>query len=181
MLGGTVLYISRKVVHTQYISASEEGKQSHALDALFQDLIKIRYKDLRLFRFRNIQWRRRKSAQCLHHLSERRFRRKRRGLRHLRMGIIICTTRTIKKGVNHVDSFYFITPYSYTEIPSLFAQKLFWYSVCSYCCFRQFGRFKSSCKKSYCGKQIQLKLCNIIVLVLFHRNLYRILTYFGDN
>lgn len=37
----------------------------------------------------------------------------------------ICTTRTIKKGVNHVDSFYFITPYSYTEIPSLFAQKLF--------------------------------------------------------
>ena len=37
------------------------------------------------------------------------------------------------------------------------------------------------CKKSYCGKQIQLKLCNIIVLLLFHRNLYRILTYFGDN
>ena len=36
-------------------------------------------------------------------------------------------------------------------------------------------------KKSYCGKQIQLKLCNIIVLLLFHRNLYRILTYFGDN
>lgn len=27
MLGGTVLYISRKVVHTQYISASEEGKR----------------------------------------------------------------------------------------------------------------------------------------------------------
>lgn len=36
------------------------------------------------------------------------------------------------------------------------------------------------CKKSYCGKLIQLKLCNIIVL-LFHRNLYRILTHFGDN
>ena len=51
MLGGTVLYISRKVVHTQYISASEEGKQSHALDALFQDLIKIRYKDLDYFDF----------------------------------------------------------------------------------------------------------------------------------
>ena len=32
MLGGTVLYISRKVVHTQYISASEEGKKAHALD-----------------------------------------------------------------------------------------------------------------------------------------------------
>ncbi len=51
MLGGTVLYISRKVVHTQYISVSEEGKQSHALDALFQDLIKIRYKDLDYFDF----------------------------------------------------------------------------------------------------------------------------------
>lgn len=51
MLGGTVLYISRKVVHTQYISASEEGKQSHALDALFQDLIKIRYKDFDYFDF----------------------------------------------------------------------------------------------------------------------------------
>ena len=51
MLGGTVLYISRKVVHTQYISASEEGKQSHALDALFQDLIKIRYKDCKYFDF----------------------------------------------------------------------------------------------------------------------------------
>ncbi len=37
------------------------------------------------------------------------------------------------------------------------------------------------CKKSYCGKQIQLKLCNIIVLLLFHRNLYRILTHFDDN
>ena len=51
MLGGTVLYISRKVVHTQYISASEEGKQSHALDALFQNLIKIRYKDFDYFDF----------------------------------------------------------------------------------------------------------------------------------
>lgn len=30
-----------------------------------------------------------------------------------------------KKESINVDSFYFITPYSYTEIPSLFAQKLF--------------------------------------------------------
>ncbi len=51
MLGGTVLYISRKVVHTQYISASEEGKKAHALDALFQNLIKIRYKDFDYFDF----------------------------------------------------------------------------------------------------------------------------------
>ena len=47
--------------------------------------------------------------------------------------------------------------------------------------FSTIRQIKSSCKKSYCGKQIQLKLCNIIVLLLFHRNLYRILTYFGDN
>ena len=51
MLGGTVLYISRKVVHTQYISASEEGKKAHALDALFQNLIKIKYKDFDYFDF----------------------------------------------------------------------------------------------------------------------------------
>lgn len=51
MLGGTVLYISPKVVHTQYISASEEGKQQHALDALFQYLIQTRYKDFDYFDF----------------------------------------------------------------------------------------------------------------------------------
>ena len=51
MLGGTVLYISRKVVHTQYISASEEGKKAHALDALFLNLINIRYKDFDYFDF----------------------------------------------------------------------------------------------------------------------------------
>lgn len=39
VVGGTVLYISGGVVHTQYISASEQGKQAHALDYLFVSAI----------------------------------------------------------------------------------------------------------------------------------------------
>lgn len=38
-LGGTVLYLTPRVVHTQYISASEEGKRVGALDMLFQHLL----------------------------------------------------------------------------------------------------------------------------------------------
>lgn len=51
ILGGTLLYISTHVVHTQYISASEEGKQRHALDALFLHLIQQEYKDYEYFDF----------------------------------------------------------------------------------------------------------------------------------
>ena len=38
-LGGTLLYVSRQVVHTQYISASVEGKAIGVLDLLFDYLI----------------------------------------------------------------------------------------------------------------------------------------------
>jgi hypothetical protein len=38
-LGGTVLFLFDRVVHTQYISASPEGKQMGALDLLFHHLI----------------------------------------------------------------------------------------------------------------------------------------------
>jgi hypothetical protein len=38
-VGGTVLYLTPQVVHTQYISASEEGKQTGALDLLFDHLL----------------------------------------------------------------------------------------------------------------------------------------------
>ena len=41
-LGGTVLYITPQVVHTQYISASPEGKRLGALDLLFHHLINER-------------------------------------------------------------------------------------------------------------------------------------------
>lgn len=39
VLGGTLLYLSDRVVHTQYISASEEGKAGGALDLLFNELM----------------------------------------------------------------------------------------------------------------------------------------------
>ena len=38
-LGGTVLYVFPRVVHTQYIAASRKGKESHALDLLFESVI----------------------------------------------------------------------------------------------------------------------------------------------
>ncbi len=38
-LGGTVLYVFRRVVHTQYIAASRKGKELHVLDLLFESVI----------------------------------------------------------------------------------------------------------------------------------------------
>lgn len=38
-LGGTILYLTPRVVHTQYISASPEGKRVGALDMLFHHLL----------------------------------------------------------------------------------------------------------------------------------------------
>jgi len=40
VLGGTVLYVSNSVVHTQYIAASPKGKQLHVLDLLFEVVIR---------------------------------------------------------------------------------------------------------------------------------------------
>jgi len=39
LLGGTLLYLSRNVVHTQYISASPKGKQLRVMDAIFHHLL----------------------------------------------------------------------------------------------------------------------------------------------
>lgn len=39
MLAGTVLYVTGRVVHTQYIAASPEGKRLHALDFLMLTII----------------------------------------------------------------------------------------------------------------------------------------------
>jgi len=39
-VGGTVLYVSDRVVHSQYIAASPRGKQIHALDLLFDVVIR---------------------------------------------------------------------------------------------------------------------------------------------
>lgn len=38
-LGGTVLYVSQRVVHSQYIAASPRGKQLHVLDLLFRQVV----------------------------------------------------------------------------------------------------------------------------------------------
>jgi hypothetical protein len=38
-VGGTILYLTPQVVHTQYISASLEGRQVGALDLIFQHLL----------------------------------------------------------------------------------------------------------------------------------------------
>jgi hypothetical protein len=51
VLGGTVLYITKKVLHTQYISASILGKESGALDLLFDELINKIFVDIPVFDF----------------------------------------------------------------------------------------------------------------------------------
>lgn len=50
-LGGTVLYISGHLVHTQYISASIKGKEIGALDLLFDELINHEYAGYPVFDF----------------------------------------------------------------------------------------------------------------------------------
>lgn len=45
MLAGTVLYVNGGVVHSQYISASDEGKRQHAVDAIYDHIIHRAYAD----------------------------------------------------------------------------------------------------------------------------------------
>lgn len=45
LLGGTVLYLCGKVVRSQYISASPEGKRLHAVDGLYDHIINDVYPD----------------------------------------------------------------------------------------------------------------------------------------
>jgi len=50
-IGGTLLYISNRVVHTQYISASTTGKEMGALDLLFDFLINKEFINYDFFDF----------------------------------------------------------------------------------------------------------------------------------
>ncbi len=50
-VGGTVLYLTSQVCHTQYISATEYGKSIGALDFLFDYLIHDKYRDYSIFDF----------------------------------------------------------------------------------------------------------------------------------
>ena len=51
MLGGVVVYLNRRTVHTQYISASPEGKDIGALDMLFDELVNSVFADYEYFDF----------------------------------------------------------------------------------------------------------------------------------
>lgn len=51
ILGGTVLYITPQVVHTQYISASLEGKKFGVIDAIFHQILHVEYTHYRYFDF----------------------------------------------------------------------------------------------------------------------------------
>jgi len=50
-LGGVLVYITKKVVHTQYISANSMGKELGVLDLLFDYLINTEYTDVPVFDF----------------------------------------------------------------------------------------------------------------------------------
>jgi len=50
-VGGTVVYITKQVLHTQYISANLEGKETGALDILFDKLINEIYIKIPFFDF----------------------------------------------------------------------------------------------------------------------------------
>lgn len=51
IVGGTLIYVTPQVVHTQYISASVEGKKHGALDLLFDYIINTVYANCRYFDF----------------------------------------------------------------------------------------------------------------------------------
>lgn len=51
VLGGTVLYLTGKVVHSQYISACEEGKRLGAIDAIFDKILNHDFADAAFFDF----------------------------------------------------------------------------------------------------------------------------------
>ncbi|MGL5902044.1 MAG: GNAT family N-acetyltransferase, partial [Cetobacterium sp.] len=51
VIAGVVVYITEEVVHIQYISANEQGKEISALDYLFNYLIKEKFKNKKYFDF----------------------------------------------------------------------------------------------------------------------------------
>lgn len=51
IIGGSVLFIMKNVIHVQYIAASEQGKKTGALDLLFDFLINEKYLNFPIFDF----------------------------------------------------------------------------------------------------------------------------------
>ncbi len=51
VIGGVLLYITQQVAHSQYISATEEGKKLHAIDAIFSKILMEDFKGMEYFDF----------------------------------------------------------------------------------------------------------------------------------
>lgn len=51
VLGGALLYVTPRVVHAQYISASPEGKRAHVVDAIFRTILTQDYRHCPYFDF----------------------------------------------------------------------------------------------------------------------------------
>ena len=51
VIGGTVLYVTERVVHSQYIAANARGREVHALDLLFDVVIRQSLKQYPYFDF----------------------------------------------------------------------------------------------------------------------------------
>ncbi len=51
VVGGSLLYVTPQVVHSQYISATPEGKHLHAIDAIFRKVLGEDYRNCRYFDF----------------------------------------------------------------------------------------------------------------------------------
>lgn len=51
LVAGTLLFLNHPVVHAQYIGANETGKETGALDLLFDHLIEVAYRDWRYLSF----------------------------------------------------------------------------------------------------------------------------------
>lgn len=49
VMGGILLYITKKVIHAQYSSANEEGKKLGVLDAIYDKIINNDYKEYKIF------------------------------------------------------------------------------------------------------------------------------------
>lgn len=50
-IGGTVLYVTRQVVHAQYISANETGKHLRVIDAIYNQVLNEDFADFNFFDF----------------------------------------------------------------------------------------------------------------------------------
>lgn len=49
VIGGTVLYVTKQVVHAQYISATPAGKKLHAIDAIYRKVLTEDFSDYKYY------------------------------------------------------------------------------------------------------------------------------------